>query len=56
MLCGVCQQKEAGAHLTQTGTDKQVDPYEDCAKATGINAPTSLSLADLLNRPVVDKR
>ena len=50
MLCCICKQKEASVHLTEIfGEDmRKVDLCQDCAKAKGVNDPTSLSLAELL--------
>lgn len=48
MLCSICKEKPATVHLTQIVGDKmqKLDLCEDCAKAKGINDPTSFSLAD----------
>ena len=48
MQCSICKEKPATVHLTQIVGDKmqKLDLYEDCAKAKGINDPTSFSLAD----------
>ena len=49
MLCSICKEKAATVHLTQIVGDKmqKLDLCEDCAKAKGINDPTSFGLADL---------
>jgi protein arginine kinase activator len=49
MLCSICKEKTATVHLTQIVGDKmqKLDLCEDCAKAKGINDPTSFGLADL---------
>jgi protein arginine kinase activator len=49
MLCSICNEKTATVHLTQIVGDKmqKLDLCEDCAKAKGINDPTSFGLADL---------
>ena len=49
MQCSVCKEKPATVHLTQIVGDKmqKLDLCEDCAKAKGINDPTSFGLADL---------
>jgi len=49
MLCSICKEKPATVHLTQIVGDKmqKLDLCEDCAKAKGINDPTSFGLADL---------
>jgi len=49
MLCSNCKEKPATVHLTQIVGDKmqKLDLCEDCAKAKGINDPTSFDLADL---------
>ncbi len=49
MLCSICKEKTATVHLTQIVGDKmqKMDLCEDCAKAKGINDPTSFGLADL---------
>ena len=46
-LCSVCKEKPATVHLTQIVNDKMhtLDLCEECAKAKGVNDPTSL-LAD----------
>ncbi|HTQ50451.1 MAG TPA: UvrB/UvrC motif-containing protein [Candidatus Acidoferrales bacterium] len=48
MQCSICKEKPATVHLTQIVGDKmqKLDLCEDCAKAKGINDPTSFSLAD----------
>lgn len=48
MLCSICKEKPATVHLTQIVGDKmqKLDLCEECAKAKGINDPTSFSLAD----------
>ena len=48
MQCTICKEKPATVHLTQIVGDKmqKLDLCEDCAKAKGINDPTSFSLAD----------
>jgi protein arginine kinase activator len=50
MLCCICKEKEAKVHYTKIEGDKmqKVDMCEECARAKGINDPTSFSLADLL--------
>jgi protein arginine kinase activator len=50
MLCCVCKEKPATVHLTQIVGDKmqKLDMCEDCAKAKGINDPTSFAMADLM--------
>ena len=49
MQCSICKEKPATVHLTQIVGDKmqKLDLCEDCAKAKGINDPTSFGLADL---------
>ncbi|MGA9452253.1 MAG: UvrB/UvrC motif-containing protein [Verrucomicrobiia bacterium] len=49
MLCSICKEKTATVHLTQIVGDKmqKLDLCEECAKAKGINDPTSFGLADL---------
>lgn len=48
MQCSICKEKPATVHLTQIVGDKmqKLDLCEECAKAKGINDPTSFSLAD----------
>jgi len=48
MLCSICKEKPATVHLTQIVGEKmqKLDLCEECAKAKGINDPTSFSLAD----------
>ena len=48
MQCSICKEKPATVHLTQIVGEKmqKLDLCEDCAKAKGINDPTSFSLAD----------
>ena len=48
MQCSICKEKPATVHLTQIVGDKmqKLDLCEDCAKAKGVNDPTSFSLAD----------
>ena len=50
MLCCVCKEKDATVHLTQIVGDKmqKLDMCEECAKAKGINDPTSFAMADLM--------
>jgi protein arginine kinase activator len=50
MLCCICKEKPATVHYTKIDGDKmqKVDLCEDCAKAKGVNDPTSFALADLL--------
>jgi protein arginine kinase activator len=50
MQCCVCKAKPATVHLTQIVGDKmqKLDMCEDCAKAKGINDPTSFAMADLM--------
>jgi len=50
MLCCICKEKPATVHLTQIVGDKmqKLDMCEDCAKAKGINDPTSFAMADLM--------
>jgi len=50
MLCCVCKEKPATVHLTQIVGDKmqKLDMCEECAKAKGINDPTSFAMADLM--------
>ena len=49
-MCCICKEKEATVHYTQIAGDKiqKVDLCEECARAKGVNDPTSFSLADLL--------
>jgi protein arginine kinase activator len=50
MTCCVCKEKPATVHLTQIVGEKmqKLDLCEDCAKAKGINDPTSFAMADLM--------
>jgi protein arginine kinase activator len=50
MQCCVCKEKAATVHLTQIVGDKmqKLDLCEECAKAKGINDPTSFAMADLM--------
>lgn len=50
MVCCVCKEKPATVHLTQIVGDKmqKLDMCEECAKAKGINDPTSFAMADLM--------
>jgi len=50
MQCCVCKEKPATVHLTQIVGDKmqKLDMCEECAKAKGINDPTSFAMADLM--------
>ena len=50
MQCCVCKEKSATVHLTQIVGEKmqKLDLCEDCAKAKGINDPTSFAMADLM--------
>jgi protein arginine kinase activator len=50
MQCCVCKAKPATVHLTQIVGDKmqKLDLCEDCAKAKGVNDPTSFAMADLM--------
>jgi protein arginine kinase activator len=50
MLCCVCKEKPATVHLTQIVGDKmqKLDLCEDCAKAKGLNDPTSFAMADVM--------
>jgi protein arginine kinase activator len=50
MLCCVCKEKPATVHLTQIVGEKmqKLDMCEECAKAKGINDPTSFAMADLM--------
>ena len=50
MLCCICKEKEATVHLTQIVGEKmqKLDLCEDCAKAKGVNDPTSFAMADLM--------
>ena len=50
MLCSICNEKPATVHLTQIVGEKmqKLDLCEDCAKAKGINDPTSFAMADLM--------
>ena len=50
MQCCVCKEKTATVHLTQIVGDKmqKLDLCEECAKAKGVNDPTSFAMADLM--------
>jgi protein arginine kinase activator len=50
MQCCICKEKPATVHLTQIVGDKmqKLDMCEECAKAKGINDPTSFAMADLM--------
>jgi protein arginine kinase activator len=50
MQCCVCKEKPATVHLTQIVGDKmqKLDMCGDCAKAKGIDDPTSFAMADLM--------
>ena len=50
MQCCLCKEKPATVHLTQIVGEKmqKLDLCEDCAKAKGINDPTSFAMADLM--------
>jgi protein arginine kinase activator len=50
MQCCVCKEKPATVHLTQIVGDKmqKLDMCEECAKAKGVNDPTSFAMADLM--------
>ncbi len=50
MQCCVCKEKPATVHLTQIVGEKmqKLDLCEACAKAKGINDPTSFAMADLM--------
>jgi protein arginine kinase activator len=50
MQCCVCKEKAATVHLTQIVGEKmqKLDLCEDCAKAKGVNDPTSFAMADLM--------
>ena len=50
MQCCVCKEKPATVHLTQIVGEKmqKLDLCEECAKAKGINDPTSFAMADLM--------
>ena len=50
MQCCVCKEKQATVHLTQIVGEKmqKLDLCEDCAKAKGLNDPTSFAVADLM--------
>jgi protein arginine kinase activator len=50
MQCCVCKEKTATVHLTQIVGEKmqKLDLCEDCAKAKGVNDPTSFAMADLM--------
>ncbi len=50
MQCCVCKEKPATVHLTQIVGEKmqKLDLCEDCAKAKGVNDPTSFAMADLM--------
>jgi protein arginine kinase activator len=50
MQCCVCKEKPATVHLTQIEGEKmqKLDLCEECAKAKGVNDPTSFAMADLM--------
>ena len=50
MQCCVCKEKPATVHLTQIVGEKmqKLDMCEECAKAKGVNDPTSFAMADLM--------
>jgi protein arginine kinase activator len=50
MICCVCKEKPATVHLTQIVGEKmqKLDLCEECAKAKGVNDPTSFAMADLM--------
>ena len=50
MQCCVCKEKPATVHLTQIVGEKmqKLDLCEECAKAKGVNDPTSFAMADLM--------
>src|SRR6516162_4840936 len=50
MQCCICKEKPATVHLTQIVGDKmqKLNRCEECAKAKGINDPTSFAMADLM--------
>ena len=52
MLCCICKEREANVHMFQivAGFEKlqQVDLCQVCADKKGVNAPSKLSLAELL--------
>jgi protein arginine kinase activator len=50
MQCCVCKEKTATVHLTQIVGEKmqKLDLCEECAKAKGVNDPTSFAMADLM--------
>ena len=50
MLCSDCKQKPAKVHYTKIDGGKMltVDLCEECAKAKGVDDPTSFTLADML--------
>ena len=50
MQCCVCKEKPATVHLTQIVGDQmqKLDMCEECAKAKGVNDPTSFAMADLM--------
>jgi protein arginine kinase activator len=50
MQCCICKAKPATVHLTQIVGEKmqKLDMCEDCAKAKGVNDPTSFAMADLM--------
>jgi len=50
MQCCICKEKPATVHLTQIVGEKmqKLDMCEDCAKAKGLNDPTSFAMADLM--------
>jgi protein arginine kinase activator len=50
MQCCVCKEKPATVHLTQIVGEKvqKLDLCQDCAKAKGVDDPTSFAMADLM--------
>lgn len=50
MQCCICKEKPATVHLTQIVGDKmqKLDMCSECAKAKGIDDPTSFAMADLM--------
>lgn len=50
MKCCICNDKPATVHLTQILGDEllKLDFCEDCAKAKGVNDPTSFAMAGWL--------
>ena len=50
MLCCICKEREATVHLTQIAGEKvqKVDLCEQCAKAKGVDNPTSFAFADMV--------